>query len=169
MRGRKPKPTALKILQGNPGHRKIDELSEPQPVIGLGVPPSFLTGDAEAGAYWYGQGPELVKLRTLGESDATTFAQMCIHHSRIVRLSGQINTLRQRKRPTGKSESLLDKYESQRAKTIAAFQKIADGFGMNAAARTRIKIKPDDGQAEFGFDRPAQTPLERAMGAARSA
>jgi P27 family predicted phage terminase small subunit len=166
MRGRKPKPTALKILEGNPGHRPIDTLSEPEPVIGLGAPPEYL--DAEAKKFWMAQGPELVKLRTLGESDAATFATMCMNHSRILWLTSRITALRQKKKLTNADEQKLDKYESQRMKTIAQFNRTGAEFGMGAASRTRIKVKPDDGQNEFDFTKPT-SPLERAMLGARSA
>lgn len=39
MRGRKPKPTYLKVLDGNAGHRPINE-DEPKPKIDLSEPPA---------------------------------------------------------------------------------------------------------------------------------
>lgn len=41
MRGRKPKPTHIKLLTGNPGQRKINR-REPVPRAGVPTPPSFL-------------------------------------------------------------------------------------------------------------------------------
>ena len=42
MRGRKPKPTQLKILQGNPGHQKINK-NELQPGYSIPDPPDHLS------------------------------------------------------------------------------------------------------------------------------
>lgn len=42
MRGRKPKPTHLRILEGNPGHRAIND-AEPVPVGDLTDPPDWFT------------------------------------------------------------------------------------------------------------------------------
>ena len=42
--GRPPKPTKLRLLDGNPGRRPINE-REPKP-RGLPVPPDFITGEA---------------------------------------------------------------------------------------------------------------------------
>lgn len=44
MRGRKPKPTKLKLITGNPGKRKLNE-NEPQPDSKAPTMPSFLRGE----------------------------------------------------------------------------------------------------------------------------
>lgn len=167
MKGRKPKPTALKLLQGNPGHRAIDPLTEPQPVIGLGPCPPHL--DLAAQALWHELGPQLVALRTLGETDAQLFALMCQAHSNNLWHSAKMAHLRGLKRLTPKQENALQIHESKQAKAAAQFQKISQEFGLGAASRTRIRLKPDDGQEEFPFDVVPVSPLERAMAAARSA
>ena len=55
MRGRKPTPTDIKVLRGNPGHRPLNA-DEPQlPTVQADVfdtPPVELTGDAAASAEW---------------------------------------------------------------------------------------------------------------------
>jgi phage terminase small subunit len=150
MRGRKPKPTALKILQGNPGHRPLDGRGEPQVVVGLGEPPDYL--DAEAKRFWMSQGPQLVKLGTLGESDAPLFADLAAIHSRNLYLSAKIAAFRRVKVLSPSAERKLDKLEAQRLKVSAQFMRTAAEFGIGAASRTRIRVKPDGQQSEFGFD-----------------
>lgn len=167
MRGRRPNPTALKLLQGNPGHRKIDTLHEPQAVIRLVEPPDYL--DAEAKRFWMAHGPELVTLGTLGESDAPLFALMCQAHSRNVWLSARIDELRKKPRLSGKQENRLLTYESQRSKAAAQFQKISAEFGLGAASRTRIKIQHDDGQLPLPGVGVEASPLTRALQLSRSA
>lgn len=45
IRGRKPKPTALKVLEGNPGHRPLNK-KEPLPKGRLPRCPDWLEDDA---------------------------------------------------------------------------------------------------------------------------
>ena len=46
VRGRKPKPTALKVLEGNPGHRPLNK-KEPMPKGKLPRCPELLEEDAK--------------------------------------------------------------------------------------------------------------------------
>ena len=48
MRGRKPKPTKLKELAGNPGKRRI-AAGEPKPEGNLAEPPDWMTDSQRAG------------------------------------------------------------------------------------------------------------------------
>ena len=45
--GRKPKPTAIKELEGNPGKRKLNK-KEPKPEKGMPVCPEWLLPEAKA-------------------------------------------------------------------------------------------------------------------------
>jgi len=150
MKGRIPKPSALKLLQGNPGHRKIDTRAEPQAVIGLGEPPSYL--DLEARRFWFQSGEQLVGLGTLGESDAPLFAELCQLHSRNLYLSAKIAAFRRVKILSSAAERKLDKLEGQRLKVSSQFIRCSAEFGIGAASRTRIRVKPDADQTSFGFD-----------------
>ena len=47
MAGRKPKPTAIKELEGNPGKRKLNN-KEPKPDKGMPVCPEWLPPEAKA-------------------------------------------------------------------------------------------------------------------------
>ena len=149
MRGRTPKPTALKILEGNPGHREIDPNTEPQPEIGLGEPPAHLRDDVEAVKHWMERGPQLVQMGTLGLSDAGLFAAYCQHHSRVVWLSRHVGQLRKKRKLTAKEEQRLGTYESQLSKTHAQMHKIGADFGIGAASRTRIKAAPPTEDADL--------------------
>lgn len=48
MRGRKPKPTVLKLIAGKPGHRPLPA-NEPQPVGNLTNPPAWMTDSQKEG------------------------------------------------------------------------------------------------------------------------
>lgn len=169
MKGRKAKPTALKLLQGNPGKRKLDTLHEPQPVIGLGLPPPELAGDDDAIRVWMELGPELVTMGTLGESDRNLFAAYCqaVSENRI--LSGQIMALRAKRRRSGKDELAMITAIAQRRKARAELAKYGAEFGIGASSRTKIKLKRDDGQLPLAGLGEPESPLARILGRERSA
>ena len=67
-------PTALKILSGNPGKKRLPE-NEPQIVSGLPEPPPELC--ERAVEEWNARGPYLVRLRVLSPADVSAFASYC--------------------------------------------------------------------------------------------
>jgi hypothetical protein len=168
MRGRKPTPTALKLLRGNPGHRPIDTATEPQVVVGLGEAPAALRADPVALRVWMEQGPEFVKLGTMAETDKYLFVGYCQNVSRAEWLAERIQRLRTRKKKLTDMEELrLATWESQLGKTQDRIAKYGAEFGQGAASRTRIRVKRDDGQSELPLEEVSQSPLARVMAGAR--
>jgi P27 family predicted phage terminase small subunit len=74
MAGRRPKPTALKKAQGNPGKRKLNEL-EPQPEIVEAFIPTYLSKPARR--WWEMLAPMLLRLKVLTEADQLGLALLC--------------------------------------------------------------------------------------------
>ena len=74
MAGRKPKPTNLKILQGNPGGRPLN-MSEPSPVSAIPNPPQHL--NTIALEEWERITGELYPLGLLSEIDMPALAAYC--------------------------------------------------------------------------------------------
>jgi len=74
MRGRRPKPTRVKALTGNPGKRPLNEY-EPQPEAKIPECPPQLGPVARA--EWDRLAPELGKLRLLTELDRAALAAYC--------------------------------------------------------------------------------------------
>lgn len=77
-KGRKPKPTALKVLEGNPGGRALNK-SEPRPT-GVPVCPDWL--EDEAKAEWERTAPRLEEIGVLTEVDGMAFAGYCQAYAR---------------------------------------------------------------------------------------
>jgi P27 family predicted phage terminase small subunit len=75
MAGRKPKPTHLKLLQGNPGKRPINP-NEPKPPAELPPAPAHL-GDV-AKEEWERMGKQLLALGLLTSIDRSAFAAYCV-------------------------------------------------------------------------------------------
>ena len=73
-RGRKPTPTAIKELEGNPGKRKINE-AEPKPEKKAPPCPKWL--EPEAKKEWRRLSKQLEQIGVLTEVDQAAFASYC--------------------------------------------------------------------------------------------
>ena len=74
MRGRKPKPTALKILQGNPGKRALNKF-EPEVPQEMPECPDWIGKRAKK--YWIQYAEELNKSGLLSRVDGSAFGAFC--------------------------------------------------------------------------------------------
>lgn len=74
MKGRKPKPTALKVLQGNPGKRPLNR-NEPKPTPTAPGCPTWLSPEAKA--EWRRVVPELDRIGMLTRVDRAALATYC--------------------------------------------------------------------------------------------
>ena len=81
MRGRKPKPTVIKILEGNPGKRAING-AEPKPPRTLPTCPEHLS--AAAKAEWKRLAKTLNQVGLLTQADRTVMAGYCQCYGRWV-------------------------------------------------------------------------------------
>lgn len=78
-RGRKPKPTALKVIEGNPGKRPLNQ-AEPKPENKAPKCPSWL--EKEAKKEWRRMSKVLEALGILTEVDTAAFAGYCQAYAR---------------------------------------------------------------------------------------
>lgn len=162
MKGRRPKPTALRLLQGNPGHRPIGDVmtAEPKPpVSGMIEPPKHMEGAARE--FWYAQGPIYVKMRTLTDADWPVFEDLCELHAEKLSLIQRINVLRRKKKRTDKDEMELMTLEGRRRKSAAQFLKLTAEFGGTAASRPRCRVP--SGQSELPLTDAAPSAFEQAQ------
>ncbi len=81
MRGRKPKPTALKLIEGNPGKRPING-REPRPPTSLPTCPSHLSATAKA--EWKRLARMLNEIGLLTQIDRGVLAAYCQGYGRWV-------------------------------------------------------------------------------------
>lgn len=77
--GPKPKPTAIKILEGNPGKRKLNE-REPKPETGMPKCPEWL--DPEAKKEWKRLAKAMHQMGVLTTVDRAAFASYCQAYAR---------------------------------------------------------------------------------------
>lgn len=78
-RGRKPKPTVLKLLEGNPGKRPINK-KEPKPEKKAPRCPGWL--ESEAKKEWRRMSKQMESLGVLSQVDAAAFAGYCQAYAR---------------------------------------------------------------------------------------
>ena len=78
-RGRKPKPTAVKVLEGNPGKRSLNT-NEPKPVKKAPRCPAWL--EDEAKKEWKRMAKQMEQLGILTEIDMAAFAGYCQAYAR---------------------------------------------------------------------------------------
>lgn len=136
MRGRKPIPTELKKLAGNPGHRPINDL-EPKPKRDLPRCPSHL--DKTAKAMWRKLSKELHVLGVLTNIDTELLSAYCQVYSRwknaelMLQKSGEVIK-------TTNGNLIQNPYLAIANRAIEQMAKLASEFGMTPSSRSRIKI-----------------------------
>lgn len=142
-RGRKPKPTALKVLEGNPGKRPLN-LNEPKPEKKAPKCPSWL--EPEAKKEWRRMSKVLEQIGVLTEVDAAAFAGYCQAYSRwkeaeeFLTKHGTIF-----KTPSGYIQQVP---QVSIAQTYLKIMKdFCSEFGLTPSARTRIKAGTAGGEA----------------------
>jgi len=146
-RGPAPKPTALKVLQGNPSKRAINR-EEPKPSAGAVAPPSWLDGLALE--MWAQIAPIVEGMKVLTVADCHSLALGCDAYAEVVELRAYLredgrtyesrhfqmdadgNTVeRLIVRPQPEVAMLSDAWKRARA--------MMQEFGLTPASRSRIK------------------------------
>ena len=89
MAGRKPKPTAVKKLEGNPGKRKLNT-KEPNPGKGMPECPAWLLPEAKT--EWIRLSEKLNQMGVLTEIDRSAFAAYCQSYARWKEAQEHINS-----------------------------------------------------------------------------
>lgn len=88
MKGRKPVPTTLKVLNGNPGQRPINQ-NEPKPTPIAPDAPSWLSGRAKE--IWQDHVPKMERIGLIAETDSIVMANLCQEQADMERRQAVIN------------------------------------------------------------------------------
>lgn len=133
-RGRKPKPTALKILEGNPGHRPLNKKDI---VVKGHLPecPDWLEDDAKV--EWQRLGKALADIGMLTDMDMAAFAGYCQAYARwkaaeefITQHGDMVRT------PNGYLQQVPQVSIAQTNQKIML--KFCEQFGLTPSARSRL-------------------------------
>jgi P27 family predicted phage terminase small subunit len=156
MKGRKPKPTQLRLIQGNPGKRAINH-TEPFALPSVPDPPAHLTELARL--EWDRSAPLLRDAGLLSNLDRNQFANYCQAFGRLaeaeelLQKSGLIYRTSTGNLRQSPFLAIINKCMAQ----IATY---AAEFGLTPSSRSRIRVcdsKPDDDFARYLDGRPERT------------
>jgi len=140
MQGRKPKPTNLKILNGNPGKRPLNE-SEPKPK-GAVKCPAWLHKDAKK--EWKRIAPELEQLGLLTLVDMAAFAGYCESYAQwkeAIEFVHKHGTSYPVKDEEGRIKMIRPFPQvAQANQALANIRSFASEFGFTPSARGRIEV-----------------------------
>lgn len=138
--GPKPKPTAVKQLQGNPGKRPLNK-HEPKPKTAVKRP--YGLGQGLQRRFWDDHAGELERLQILTGIDSAAFRLMAEHYALAVQAVQEVReeglTV-----PTREGEKKNPKATVFRENSLA-FKSYAAEFGMTPSARARLQL-PDEAE-----------------------
>lgn len=142
MRGRRPKPTRLKVLTGNPGRRPLNQ-DEPQPEIAIPECPPELSPVAKR--EWDRLAAELVKLKLLTNLDRAALAAYCGAYALWAEATEAIQKYGTMvKSPSG--YPIQSPYVAIANRQAEIMMRVASEFGFTPASRGRIAApKENDG------------------------
>ena len=137
MKGRKPKPTQLNQLQGNPGKRPLNK-REPKPKNSVRKPRGMSQG---AKKFWHDHAAELERIQILTGVDAPAFQLAAEHYAIAVQAARELHeTGLTVEGKDGMKKSPLAQVFKDNA---LAFKAFAVEFGMTPSSRTRLKMPED--------------------------
>ena len=139
MSGPPPTPTALKLLRGNPGKRRINR-NEPKPPPSPVDPPSWLRGDPIALSIWRDEAPRLIQLGLLGQTHRLLFSALC-ERAAIYRRAAK--KLRQKLTQETSGGDIPRAEVSIARGALYGFRQLAAAFGMTPADQTRLMVEPE--------------------------
>lgn len=147
MRGRKPKPIELRVIEGNPGKREIPK-NRARPPVSVGLtPPSHLNPDAKR--HWKEMSRQLEVLGLLAAIDRGALAVMCQNYGVWAQAERTLNAYARSddgKKSghglmTGSNGGLVSHPMVAVARRARAdYLKAASEFGMTPTARSRVDV-----------------------------
>jgi P27 family predicted phage terminase small subunit len=144
MAGRRAKPTALKLVQGNPGKRAPNK-REPKPRRVIPACPAHLNDRSKVA--WGGLCVILDRMGVLTEADALALERLCACYADILECSeliardGRTYTTTT---PTGDTLIKGNPACGQLRAADAQFKSYLTEFGLTPAARTKVQAADDE-------------------------
>lgn len=149
MAGRPPKPTALKIVEGNRGKRAINK-QEPDPDYLENLdPPEWMNGIPGVVAVWHELAQDLRDAKLLTKVDVTALSQLCVsiaqYRNAAIRTGDALvrakTVLDEEGNPTEVGEH-INPWMLVQSMSFKQANVLMQQFGMTPAARTRVAINP---------------------------
>ena len=149
MRGRKPKPSALKILYGNPGKRPLNK-NEPKPPPEIPDPPDHL--DDVAKKEWSRITKLLSDLKLISQLDMAGVAAYCVAFSRWADAEKKVAKHGIIVMSPDKKFPMKSPYLSVAEAAMEAMRKMLGEFGLTPTSRARLHV-PTAPEELDDFDR----------------
>jgi P27 family predicted phage terminase small subunit len=148
MAGRRPTPTELKLVRGNPGKRPINK-REPLPAKRIPSTPAHLTDEGQVA--WGRLTVLLDRMGVLTEADGFALERLCDCYAEILALRDLVDM-------NGRTYETMSTQGELVIKANPAVAMLADAdrrfksylveFGLTPAARSKVQIKVDDDQED---------------------
>lgn len=144
MAGRRPKPTALKLVTGNPGRRRLPK-NEPKPKRVIPSAPEHLSQRAVLA--WGAMATKLDRLGVLTEVDGWALEQLCENYAEILELradiakNGRFQTVDTQ---SGDEMERVRPAQKQLADAERRFRVMMAEFGLTPSSRTRVRGENGD-------------------------
>jgi P27 family predicted phage terminase small subunit len=148
MAGRRPKPTALKLVTGNPGKRALNK-KEPQSSRTIPACPEYLSSSAKV--VWGRLTVLLDRLGVLTETDTLALERLCDCYADILECRELIERDGRTYTTTTPQGEILIKGNpavNQLRAADAQFKSYLIEFGLTPAARTKVHAEPDGEEKE---------------------
>lgn len=159
-RGRKPKPTVLKVLQGHPGKRRIN-CGEPQPPASQPDCPDHLSDIARD--EWERLATSLNQIGLLTQADRATLAAYCHCYGRWVEAERRLTETPPILRlPSGYIQQ--SPWLTIANKSLELMSRYMAELGLTPASRSRLAIQVHDGIKPWEFGGPNRIIIEAATG-----
>ena len=138
MKGRKPKPSHLKVISGNPGKRPITSNPQPKPFSLDAKPPKWIGKYGQE--LWQARAPELIELGILTRADLPMWSILCCTWNMFRKALEILNrdgltTVDERGLP--RKNPIWTLYNS----AAKDFSKLAQEFGMTPVSRQRLDVR----------------------------
>jgi P27 family predicted phage terminase small subunit len=144
MSGRKPKPTLLKLLAGNPGKRPLNK-NEPQTHCEIPSCPEVLQGVARE--EWGRITEELFSMGLIDRVSRAAVAGYCEHYEQWVNASAQVRKFGTViKSPNG--YPVQSPYLGIMNTALSEMRKFMTEFGMTPSSRSRVSSNKDNNAKE---------------------
>jgi len=169
MRGRIAKPTSLKALAGNAGHRRdTGSGDEPAPTPGAPEPPEIITNNKAACKKWYEKCAQMAQVPGwLTLMDGDVLASYCSAWALFEDAEKEFPKAKKRHRRAadaterGLAWAELCYLTGQRRQAMKDLKNFGTEFGWSAASRTRLRVNPGQGELALGESEPS--PFARSL------
>jgi P27 family predicted phage terminase small subunit len=147
MRGRKPKPTRIKVLSGNPGKRPLPK-NDVKPPREIPRPPPILQGLARK--EWWRMAPLLYDAGLLTKIDVPALATYCQCYARWceaeeeIRRSGTVIK-------SSKGQPMVSPFLKVANIALQQLMRMLVEFGMSPSSRSRVTVAPTPDPQEDAF------------------